>query len=130
MSLIQSVPEAEAFAKKLAASATPLQAYKEITQWAKKNIVYDHIRAVKVVKNKDVYPDPERCWKMRMGICSDISALVVVMLRAINIKAKMVVGWANSNYHAWVEAEIHGLKYRFDHSAGIKKPKYIALKKY
>ena len=50
-----------------------------------------------------------------MGICQDISSLVVIMLRAVGIKSYLCIGHADSTYHAWVQAYIGGKVYRYDH---------------
>lgn len=126
----KTVPAAENLARELAFAVTPLKAYKNITNWVKHNIVYDHVKAAKIPKIEVSSPDPQRCWDTHLGICTDIAALTVIMLKAAKIKTQFVVGWANTSFHAWVESEIGGKKYRFDHSAGLIKPKYIPTRKF
>lgn len=78
---------------------------------------YDYVRAVQV-KGGDL-PDIEACWKKRMGICQDLAAMVVCMLRVENIPAKLVIGYADKNYHAWVLAYIDGKEVFYDPTAAI-----------
>lgn len=88
--------------------------YEAVTKYVSDRIVYDYIRKYTIPK-KNGLPNIERCWQLKMGICLDISALTVRMLRAVSIPANLVVGWADSFYHAWVEAKIDGKKYLYDH---------------
>lgn len=100
---------------------TELSRYKAITYYVDTTFGYDYIKAVKVAKTRGVLPDVETTWKTRLGICQDISAMVVGMLRAVGIKANLCIGKAGSNIsHAWVEAVIGGKKYRYDHSGNAR----------
>lgn len=85
-----------------------------ITKYVDTMFGYDYIRAITVPK-KNGYPDVDRCWKNRMGICMDIAAMTAGMLKAAGVPAKLVIGKANRQPHAWVEADIHGRTLRYDH---------------
>jgi hypothetical protein len=37
------------------------------------------------------------------------------MLRAVSVPCNLVIGWADGQYHAWVEARIDGKRYLYDH---------------
>ena len=106
---------AEAKAKDLCGGIKLLsERYRIITKYVSDHIMYDYIRAITIPKRNGL-PDVARCWNQRMGICLDISALTVGMLRAVSIQANLVIGWADGRYHAWVEARIGGQKYLYDH---------------
>lgn len=96
---------------------TDLAKYLTITKYVTLMFGYDYIKAIKVAKTRGVLPDIETTWRTHLGICQDISAMVVGMLRAVGIKANLCIGKAGSNIsHAWVEAVINGKKYRYDHA--------------
>lgn len=78
---------------------------------------YDYVRAVQV-KGGDL-PDIDACYSKKMGICQDLAAMVVCMLRVEGIPAKMVIGYADKNYHAWVLAEVDGKEIFYDPTAAI-----------
>ena len=106
------------------------EAYNKITRYINTSFGYDYVKAAKVSKLSDVKPDVNGCWMRRMGICLDLAALAVNMLNAIGIMARLVVGYADNNPHAWVMSQF-GL---YDPTAAIihaKTPKsYVAKKTY
>ncbi len=113
----------------------PLDKWEKITHWVTKAIKYDYIRAIKIRKGNGV-PDLDHCWNLRVGICLDIAALTVGMLRAVGIDAQMVWGHAETagvfgtksrTYHAWVEAIVGGQLKIYDHDA--KPGKAVAYSK-
>jgi len=95
--------------------------YDIITKWISDHIIYDFIKAARVANKKGVYPDPADCWKTHIGICQDIAALTVNMLRGAGVTAYLCIGHADRNYHAWVEARISGQVYRYDHSGRAQR---------
>jgi transglutaminase-like putative cysteine protease len=99
--------------------------YDVITRFVASQIMYDYVRKITIPK-RNGFPNVERCWKLRMGICLDIAALTVRMLRAVSVPSSLVIGWANGNYHAWVESRIDGKRYLYDHDA---KGKAIVYKR-
>lgn len=88
--------------------------YERITEYVSDQIVYDYVRRFTIAKRNGL-PDVDRCWRLRMGICLDIAALTVGMLRAVSVPCNLVIGWADGHYHAWVEARINGKRYLYDH---------------
>ena len=99
----------------------PLNKFNIVTHYIFKNFVYDFIRAVSIPKYGREFPDVEGCWQKHMGICMDISSMTVGMLRGVGVQAYMCYGHADGQYHAWVEATIHGKTYRYDHRGKAKK---------
>ena len=91
-----------------------LERYEIVTRYVSDTIAYDYVRAIMIPKRNGL-PDVARCWNLHMGICLDIAALTVGMLRAVSIPANLVIGWADGRYHAWVEARIGGQRLLYDH---------------
>jgi len=104
---VPEVPVAWDYARLLCRDKKGKAAYKTIISWVSKTIFYDYIKSVTVPK-KGVLPDPAECWEKHRGICQDIASLVVGMLRAVDIPARLVIGRADGKLHAWVEAFIFG----------------------
>lgn len=78
----------------------------KIKDYIQKNFFYDFVKAITVKPN--VLPNIKECLEKKMGICQDLSALMVAILRLLGIPARMVIGYINSNnYHAWVEYYIN-----------------------
>ena len=108
-----SVAKAKALCK---GARSLLERYEIVTRYVSDTIAYDYVRAIMIPKRNGL-PDVARCWNLHMGICLDIAALTVGMLRAVSIPANLVIGRVNGNYHAWVEARIDGKRYLYDHDA-------------
>jgi len=90
--------------------------YVAVTKWVKKCITYDYIRAILIPKRGKEVPDIDRVWKKRRGICMDVAALTVNMLRSVGVPSKFCMGKADGRAHAWVETIIGNKTYRFDHN--------------
>jgi len=89
-----------------------------IRDYLKANFLYDYVKATTVPAGS--MPDIEGCMENRMGICQDLTALAACMLRVQGIPTKMVIGYADRNYHAWNSVLLDG-KYRLlDMTAELK----------
>ena len=90
-----------------------------------KNFHYDYIKAYTVKKGQ--LPDIDEAWTNKMGVCQDLSAIAVAMLRSQDVPAKLVIGSFHANntttYHAWVSVIFDGKEQRFDPTADIQKVK-------
>lgn len=104
---------------------TDEEKYGIITRYVDRHFAYDYIRAITVPK-KNGTPDVKRCWDKKMGICMDIIAIAVGMMREVGLKAEYCIGQADRSSHAWVECEINGVMYRYDY--GGKKAKAYNVK--
>lgn len=105
--------------------------FNRVRKWIKRNIVYDYIRAIKVQNSNSIKADPDGCFEKRMGICLDISALAVKLLKEAGIEARMATGWADGQYHAWVYATVDGKTIHYDPTGDIlgkKVNKYTFVK--
>lgn len=114
--------ESAKFAKQLCKNATSqLEKYSLITNYISRTFCYDYIRAIKIAKLRGQRPDIKGCWAKHMGVCMDTAALVHNMLKAVGVRSYVCIGYADGQYHAWVEAYIGTSKYRFDLSGKAKK---------
>ena len=52
-------------------------------------------------------------------IRQDLSAVMVCMLRTQGIPARLMIGYADKQYHAWVEADVNGKECFFDPTAAL-----------
>lgn len=116
-------------ARELTAGMGARPKYDMITKWVSRNIAYDYVKAAKVAKVKGIDPDPVACWATRRGICQDIAALTVILLRAVGIRCYLCTGHVGGIYHAWVQAYIGGVVLIYDHDNKTGKPiKYCVEK--
>ena len=96
----------------------PKDKYKRITQYIVESYVYDFIRAVTI--KQGALPDVEGCFNKKMGICQDLAALTVCMMRSQGIPSKLVIGTVGTNsYHAWTVNYVNGQETFFDPTAEL-----------
>jgi len=79
--------------------------------------LYDYVKAITVGTGE--LPDIAACYETKTGICQDLSALTVCLLRSGGVPAKLVIGYADDNYHAWVLAYPDGREVFFDPTAEL-----------
>ena len=107
------------------------EAYEAVCEFMRSEFAYDFVQAVTVSAGS--LPDIERCYSTRIGICQDLSALMVGMLRTQGIPARLMIGYADSNYHAWTTAIVDGEERFFDPTAelnAIAPPQDYSLERY
>lgn len=106
--------------------------FKAICKFMEQNFVYDFVRAVTVKTGQ--LPDIENCYKQKMGICQDLAAVMVCMLRSQDVPSKLVIGYADSNYHAWTLTYMDdGEQVFYDPTVavnGIGKPKEYTTERF
>ena len=95
------IPELITLTKQICIAQSKNENLKIIKSYIKNNFAYDFIKAVKI--QKGILPDIKRTLEKRMGICFDLASLAVAMFRIMEIPAKLVIGMADKQYHAWVE---------------------------
>jgi transglutaminase-like putative cysteine protease len=78
-----------------------IQAIQDIYEYVIENVDYDFDKAVTVGAN--YLPVIDETLSTKKGICFDYAVLTAAMLRAQRIPARLVVGYAGSAYHAWIE---------------------------
>ena len=99
--------------------------YKTIRKFIITNFHYDYIKSYNVKKGQ--LPDIDDAWNKKMGICQDLSAIAVAMLRSQGVPAKLVIGnfkgQTGTTPHAWVSVILDGKEQRFDPVADIQHVK-------
>ncbi|MCI5955705.1 MAG: transglutaminase-like domain-containing protein [Clostridiales bacterium] len=94
------------------------------------NYLYDYDRAESVTTG--LLPDIDYCTTNKMGICQDLAAMAVCMLRVQGVPARLMIGWTGKIYHAWVTAIVDGEEVRYDPANDINDvtPKSYTLERY
>ena len=112
--------EAVQIANKLCENLTdPQQIYATIKKYIIKTLHYDYIKALTVQKKGEL-PDINTTCETHMGICQDISAVTVAMLRSQGIPSKLVIGKCDTDItHAWVTVILNEKETIFDPVAEI-----------
>ena len=109
--------EAVAKADEICAGKGEKEAYDAVCKFMSTSFVYDFIKAVTI--KPSMLPDIDGSFAKRMGICQDLSAITCAMLRTQGIPARMIIGYADSQYHAWTTAKVNGKDIFFDPTAAI-----------
>lgn len=71
------------------------------------HFTYDYDKAATV--QSGYLPDVDKVLEAKKGICFDYAAVMSAMLRSQNIPCKLVVGYAGTTYHAWINVYIDGV---------------------
>lgn len=100
------------------------EAYTAIKKYITDNFRYDYVKAATI--KPSVLPDIATCFTKKSGVCQDLSAVMVSMLRVQGIPARLMIGYADKIYHAWVVCEVEGKKVLFDPTAAVSKSKNAA----
>ena len=82
-------------------AVTDVDAINSIYRWVASNIEYDMDKATTVASG--YLPNNTNTINSGQGICFDYAVLTASMLRAQRVPAKLVVGYAGTAYHAWME---------------------------
>ena len=101
----------------LCAGASPSECFRAVCDFMTSEFVYDFVRAQTVSAGQ--LPDIDYCYDNRMGICQDLSALMVCMLRVQGIPSRLVIGYADKYYHAWTTSVVEGRETFFDPTAEL-----------
>lgn len=74
------------------------------------NFTYDNARAAAASSGQisGYLPNVDSVLAEKKGICFDYAAVMASMLRSQNIPCKLVVGYAGTTYHAWINTYITG----------------------
>lgn len=95
---------------------------KAIYAFIKANFIYDYVKAAKVKNTSRYVVNVDETFTSRQGVCYDLAALMVAMIRSIGIPAKMEIGAS----HAWVSVYVDGKWSLIDPAARLQtgKAKY------
>lgn len=77
----------------------------EVYQYIIKNIDYDYDKA-ELAQTKFILPIIDETYLIEKGICFDYASLMTAMLRVQHIPTRVVTGYVEQGYHAWVEVYI------------------------
>lgn len=79
-----------------------------VFSYVTENITYDDSLAAQVSSGdvQDYVPSPDSTLSSGKGICFDYSSLMSAMLRCERIPARLVMGYANNQYHAWISCYV------------------------
>lgn len=77
----------------------------EVYQYIIKNIDYDYDKA-ELAQTKFILPIIDETYLSEKGICFDYASLMSAMLRVQHIPTRVVTGYVDVGYHAWVEVYI------------------------
>lgn len=93
--------DAVAKAAELCAGLTnPLEKVEAVYDFVVSTLRYDEERAKSV--ESGYIPSLDEVLREEKGICFDYAALMAAMLRSQQIPCKLVIGYAEDTYHAWV----------------------------
>lgn len=97
--------------------ATEGDIYQRICDFMVDEFSYDFVRAKTIAPGE--LPAIDECFDNRAGVCQDLSAVMICMLRVQGIPAKLMIGYADKYYHAWTVAVVDGKEVFFDPTAAI-----------
>lgn len=80
--------------------SAPLDKVAKVYDYVVKNFTYDKQRAATV--QSGYLPVLDSVLEQKKGICFDYAAVMVAMLRSQGIPSKLVVGYSQNVYHAWI----------------------------
>jgi transglutaminase-like putative cysteine protease len=79
---------------------------KAVIDFVSGTVLYDHIKA-RIVES-GYLPDVDETLSSKKGICFDYAALVACMLRVQGVQCTLVIGYADTYYHAWNNVLVDG----------------------
>lgn len=91
--------------------------YQDVCDYMAGEFQYDFVRAQTISPGE--LPEVDGCFENKTGICQDLSAVMVSMLRVQGIPSKLVIGYADGYYHAWTMSIVNGEEKFFDPTAAI-----------
>ena len=103
--------EAILYADELCAGTTDeYEIVMAVYDFMKKNFSYDWFKSgdVRAGVLKEILPDIDGSWETRTGICQDLAAIMVAMLRSQGIHARLTIGTCGETPHAWVTVYYYG----------------------
>ncbi|MBQ9030614.1 MAG: transglutaminase domain-containing protein [Parasporobacterium sp.] len=101
----------------LCAGKSNMDAFQAVCSFMKSGFVYDFVKALTV--KAGTLPDIDGSYEKRMGVCQDLSAIMCCMLRTQGIPSRLVIGYADDNYHAWTVTDVDGEEVFFDPTAEL-----------
>lgn len=115
--------QAVAKAGELCTGKSGKEAYDIICNFMKSYFSYDFVKAVTI--KAGTLPDIDGSYQKKMGVCQDLSAVMVCMLRTQGIPARLIIGYADKQYHAWTMTWVGGKEEFFDPTAALNAIKTV-----
>jgi transglutaminase/protease-like cytokinesis protein 3 len=78
-----------------------LDKIKAVYEYVISGFTYDKAKAASV--KSGYLPVLDTIWDIKKGICFDYASMMAAMLRSQKIPCKLVVGYAGTTYHAWLD---------------------------
>ena len=106
------------------------ESFTAVCDYMRTRFVYDYLKATTV--KPGMLPDIEGSWDKHMGVCQDLSAIMACMLRTQGIPCRLVIGYADKQYHAWITAVVNGKEEFYDPTnalSAIKKPRNYSVER-
>ena len=122
--------KAVAKADELCAGKSDWESFDAVCKFMK-TFVYDYVKAMNI--KAGMLPDIAGCYDLKRGVCQDLSAIMCCMLRTQGLPARLVIGYADKNYHAWTVTEIDGKEVFYDPTAELNamaKPKKYSVERF
>lgn len=79
-----------------------------VYKWVHRNVKYDKSKTAFLESQKGYVPSPDATMRELKGVCYDYASLMAAMLRSIGIPCKVITGYMDGKYHAWVSAYADG----------------------
>jgi len=89
-------------------SENDLERVFKVYDWVIDNVNYDYDKLEKA-RESFLIPDIDLTYTSKKGICFDYASLMCAMLRPLNIPTKLVTGYVDLGYHAWIEVYIEDI---------------------
>ncbi len=93
-------------AEVVAGKTTDMEKLTAVYNYVVNNFTYDYNLAATV--QSGYVPVVDTVLSKKTGICFDYAAVMASMLRSQNIPCKLVIGYAGTAYHAWINVYISG----------------------
>ncbi|MCD7948196.1 MAG: transglutaminase-like domain-containing protein [Oscillospiraceae bacterium] len=74
-----------------------------VLQFMTERYTYDYKLAEVVAYDPDYRVNPQKLLEETSGVCLDFATLYCAMLRSQDVPCKLIFGYVDANYHAWVE---------------------------
>ena len=104
-------------ADELAGGGSQEEIFTKVCDFMASEFSYDYVRAQTISPGE--LPEVDGCFESRTGICQDLSAVMISMLRTQGIPSKLMIGYADGYYHAWTVSIVNGEEKFFDPTAAI-----------
>ena len=100
-----------------AGAGSQTEIFNQVCDFMTGEFAYDFVRAQTISPGE--LPEVDECFTSRMGICQDLSAVMISMLRVQGIPSRLIIGYVDGYYHAWTQSLVDGEEKFFDPTAAL-----------